>query len=65
VITLGARAAKNAQVQASVESVKGRGVPRWLELDSANLTAKVLALPARDDVSFPIQEQLIVELYSK
>lgn len=65
VITLGARAAKNGQVQASVESVKGRGVPRWLELDSANLTAKVLALPARDDVSFPIQEQLIVELYSK
>ena len=65
VITLGARAAKNALVQASVESVKGRGVPRWLELDAANLTAKVLALPARDDVSFPIQEQLIVELYSK
>jgi len=52
-------------VQASVEAVKGRGVPRWLELDSANLSAKVLALPARDDVSFPIQEQLIVELYSK
>jgi small subunit ribosomal protein S4 len=52
-------------VQASVEAVKGRGVPRWLELDSANLAAKVLALPARDDVSFPIQEQLIVELYSK
>ena len=45
--------------------MKGRGVPRWLELDSAALTAKVLALPARDDVSFPIQEQLIVELYSK
>jgi len=65
VITLGPRATKNAQVQASVEAVKGRGVPRWLELDSANLTAKVLALPARDDVSFPIQEQLIVELYSK
>ena len=64
-ITLGSRAAKNPQVQASVEAVKGRGVPRWLELDSANLSAKVLALPARDDVSFPIQEQLIVELYSK
>ena len=65
VITLAPRATKNALVQASVESVKGRGVPRWLELDSANLTAKVLALPARDDVSVPIQEQLIVELYSK
>ncbi|HXY38652.1 MAG TPA: 30S ribosomal protein S4, partial [Vicinamibacteria bacterium] len=48
-----------------VEAVKGRGVPRWLELDPATMSAKVLALPARDDVSFPIQEQLIVELYSK
>ena len=56
---------KNAFVQSSVEAVKGRGVPRWLELDAANMSAKVLALPARDDVSFPIQEQLIVELYSK
>jgi small subunit ribosomal protein S4 len=65
VITLAPRAAKNALVAASVEAVKGRGVPRWLELDAANLSGKVLALPARDDVSFPIQEQLIVELYSK
>jgi small subunit ribosomal protein S4 len=65
VVSLSTRAVKNAFVQASVEAVKGRGVPRWLELDAANLTGKVLALPARDDVSFPIQEQLIVELYSK
>jgi small subunit ribosomal protein S4 len=65
VLSLSPRATKNAFVQASVEAVKGRGVPRWLELDAANMTAKVLALPARDDVSFPIQEQLIVELYSK
>ena len=64
-ITLAPRAAKNALVQASVEAVKGRGVPRWLELDAADLKGKVLALPARDDVNFPIQEQLIVELYSK
>jgi small subunit ribosomal protein S4 len=64
-VTLSSRATKNAFVQASVEAVKGRGVPRWLELDAAGLTAKVLALPGREDVSFPIQEQLIVELYSK
>jgi small subunit ribosomal protein S4 len=65
VLSLSPRAAKNGFVQASVEAVKGRGMPRWLELDAVNLSAKVLALPARDDVSFPIQEQLIVELYSK
>jgi len=64
-ISLGSRAAKNAGVTASVESVKGRGVPKWLELDSEGMKGKVLSLPARDDVNFPIQEQLIVELYSK
>ncbi|HSB60312.1 MAG TPA: 30S ribosomal protein S4 [Vicinamibacteria bacterium] len=65
VVSLGGRASKNTLVQASVEAVKGRGVPKWLELDSASLRGKVLSLPARDDVNFPIQEQLIVELYSK
>jgi small subunit ribosomal protein S4 len=65
VIALAPHAAKNAQVAASVAAVKGRGVPKWLELDAAGLTGKVLSMPARDDVNFPIQEQLIVELYSK
>ena len=64
-IGLAPRATKNALVAASVESVKGRGVPKWLELDAASLKGKVLSNPARDDVNFPIQEQLIVELYSK
>ena len=65
VIGLASRATKNTLVAASVESVKGRGVPKWLELDAASLKGKVLSNPARDDVNFPIQEQLIVELYSK
>ena len=65
VVSLSARAAKNAQVTASVEAVKGRGVPKWLELDAAGMKGRVLSMPARDDVNFPIQEQLIVELYSK
>jgi small subunit ribosomal protein S4 len=65
VITLSARAVKNGRVQQSVESVKGRGVPKWLELDSAAFKGRVLSMPAREDVNFPIQEQLIVELYSK
>ena len=38
---------------------------KWLELDTTALKGKVIGLPARDDVNFPIQEQLIVELYSK
>ena len=65
VVSLAARAVKNDQVLASVEAVKGRGVPKWLELDAPGMKGKVLSLPARDDVNFPIQEQLIVELYSK
>jgi small subunit ribosomal protein S4 len=65
VIGLSPRAAKNALVTASIEAVKGRGVPKWLEVDAAGTKGKVLSMPARDDVNFPIQEQLIVELYSK
>jgi len=65
VIAVSPKAAKNVLVTASVEAVKGRGVPKWLELDAAGMKGKVLSMPARDDVNFPIQEQLIVELYSK
>jgi small subunit ribosomal protein S4 len=64
-ISLAAGASKNVLVAQSVEAVKGRGVPKWLELDAAAMKGKVLSMPARDDVNFPIQEQLIVELYSK
>jgi small subunit ribosomal protein S4 len=64
-ISLTDKAAKNGFVVESVQAVKGRGVPRWLELDETSMKGKVLSLPARDDVNFPIQEQLIVELYSK
>jgi small subunit ribosomal protein S4 len=65
VVSLSSRGAKNAGVVAAVAAVKGRGVPKWLELDAAAMRGKVLSMPARDDVNFPIQEQLIVELYSK
>jgi small subunit ribosomal protein S4 len=64
-IAVSPKAAKNVLVTASIEAVKGRGVPKWLELDAAGMKGKVLSMPARDDVNFPIQEQLIVELYSK
>ncbi len=47
------------------ESLKDRPVPKWLEVDIQGLKAKVTAMPTKEDVGFPIQEQLIVELYSK
>jgi small subunit ribosomal protein S4 len=56
---------KNDFIRASVETARGRGVPEWLELDADNFTGTVLRLPAREDIKLPIQEQLIVELYSR
>jgi small subunit ribosomal protein S4 len=49
----------------SLESVARRGVPSWLELDSTNFKGKVKALPNREEITMPIQENLVVELYSK
>jgi small subunit ribosomal protein S4 len=56
---------KNDLIRASVETARGRGVPEWLELDADNMTGTVLRLPSREDIKLPIQEQLIVELYSR
>jgi len=56
---------KNDFVRASVETAKGRGIPSWLELDPDNFVGKVTALPTREDIKLPIEEQLIVELYSR
>jgi len=43
----------------------GRGTPPWLELNAANASGRILSLPKREDVNLPIQERMIVELYSK
>lgn len=52
-------------IRVNIELSKDRGILPWLEVDLENLRAKVLRLPDRDDIQMPIQEQLIVELYSK
>ena len=49
----------------SLEAAVRRGVPQWLELEKENLEGVVKALPVREDLTMPIQEQLVVELYSK
>ena len=56
---------QNVQVKAALESALGRGVPDWLTLDAGGFTGKVQALPTREEIKLPIQEQLIVELYSR
>jgi small subunit ribosomal protein S4 len=53
------------RIQEAMESVARRGVPSWLELDKEQLRGNVKALPVREEITIPIQENLIVELYSK
>jgi small subunit ribosomal protein S4 len=52
-------------LETSIEFASHQVAPRWLQVDHANLSGKVLALPKREDVNLPVNEQLIVELYSK
>ncbi|MGH9327635.1 MAG: 30S ribosomal protein S4 [Terriglobia bacterium] len=54
-----------ASIQRSLDLSGGRSLPSWLEFDREKLKGRVISLPRREDVNFPIQEQMIVELYSK
>ena len=54
-----------ALIKALMEGAASKLTPKWLEVNKENATAKVVALPARDDIDFDFNEQLIVELYSK
>ena len=53
------------KIKANIEANAFRPAPKWLEYDAGNMMAKVVAAPARDDVDLPVEERLIVELYSK
>jgi len=64
-IGLKERIRKNAFLLASVDQTRARGIPEWLSLDAEGLKGSVLALPPRESITLPIQEQMIIELYSK
>ena len=65
VIEVDTKMKANAALQQSVETAKGRSIPDWLSLDAEAMKVTVKSLPTRDHVTLPVQEQLIVELYSK
>ena len=65
VISLREKSRSIAKIKASLETAQQRGIPRWLELNAADFEGKVVALPRRDEITMPMREQLIVELYSK
>jgi len=65
VLELREKSKKIAAITESLEGVVRRGIPQWLELDKDATKGTVKMLPVREDITMPIQEQLIVELYSK
>ena len=65
VVSLKEKSRANGAINENLDAVVRRGVPSWLELDKDNYKATVKALPNREELTMPIQERLIVELYSK
>ncbi|MDD5583573.1 MAG: 30S ribosomal protein S4 [Candidatus Omnitrophica bacterium] len=66
ILTLKANDTRKKAIKSSIEIItKERSVPSWLDVDAENLTIKVVRLPEKEDLSMSVNEQLIVELYSK
>jgi small subunit ribosomal protein S4 len=64
-VTVRERSRQIARIAGALETLEGRSVPRWLETDKDKFEGTVKAMPTREDITLPIQEQLIVELYSR
>lgn len=61
-----AEASRNiGAIQDSLAKVEHRGLPEWLEMTAADFSGRVLHIPSREEIQLPVQEQLVVELYSK
>ena len=65
VVTVREKSKKVVRIAAALEALEGRAVPQWLEIDTENFAGTVKQMPAREDVTLPIEEQLIVEWYSR
>jgi small subunit ribosomal protein S4 len=65
VIEVREKSKKVLRIQEALEGVARRGVPQWLELDKDQMKGNVKSMPTREEITIPIQEKLIIELYSK
>jgi small subunit ribosomal protein S4 len=65
VVAIREKSRKLAVVLTTLEARKGQSAPAWLDVDADKLSARVVSVPTRDSIPIPINEQLIVELYSK
>ncbi len=64
-VTIREKSRKVARIAGALETLEGRSVPQWVEIDKEKFEGTVKAMPVREDITMPIQEQLIVELYSR
>ena len=64
-VSVKGKSASNSVIAYAREEVKGRGIPEWLELGADGQEGRLTVLPTREQLNLPVQEQLIVELYSK
>jgi small subunit ribosomal protein S4 len=65
VISIREKSRTSETFKRSIELSERRGVPTWLQLDAANFSGKVLKVPEREELTIPVNERLVVELYSK
>jgi len=65
IVAVRERSKQTAAVLHAMEEVKGRGIPEWLSLQADQTSGRIVSLPSRAQINLPVQEQLIVELYSK
>ncbi len=65
IIALREKSKKIQAVSDSLDAIVRRGIPQWIEIEKEKFQGEVVNIPAREDITLPIQEQLIVELYSK
>lgn len=64
-VSLVAKSQKVARIASALETVESRSIPQWIELDKDNFSGTLVQMPVREDITLPIDEQLIVELYSR
>ncbi len=65
VISIREESKSSEKIKGLIEGMESKLTPKWLEVDKTAATAKVVAIPTKEDIDFPIEESLIVELYSK
>jgi small subunit ribosomal protein S4 len=65
VIEIRERSRSLLPIQSALEAVDGRGIPGWLDLDRPALKGTVRNLPTKEEISLPVNEQMVVELYSR